>query len=209
MILTSGVFAEFSAEYSVVVFPDPVGPVTRQIPLGCSTVFFKEREFLFAHAEALEIERDHAAVEHAHTNRFAEIGGERRDAEIDRITADSEFDTVILWHAAFGDVHVRHDLDAAAERQCQAARRRWNFKQRAVDAVADFEIVFERLEVDVGGLIFDRGQQHEIQEFDDGAAFTMASMFLASKLFALFSSTCISSPDMLLSSSLIDSRWLP
>ena len=34
MILRSGRFRSFSAAYSVVVFPEPVGPVTRMMPLG-------------------------------------------------------------------------------------------------------------------------------------------------------------------------------
>ena len=34
IIFTSTEFCSFSAEYSVVVFPEPVGPVTRIIPCG-------------------------------------------------------------------------------------------------------------------------------------------------------------------------------
>ena len=39
--LTSSVASCLSVEYSVVVLPEPVGPVTRMMPLGCSIIDFQ------------------------------------------------------------------------------------------------------------------------------------------------------------------------
>jgi hypothetical protein len=41
MILTSGVLSLLSAVYSVVVLPEPVGPVTSRMPCGCSSTLRK------------------------------------------------------------------------------------------------------------------------------------------------------------------------
>ena len=47
------------------------------------------------------------------------------------------------------------------------ARRRRHFIKRAIDAVADFEFVFERLEMNVACVVLDRLIQNEIDKSDD------------------------------------------
>jgi hypothetical protein len=49
----------------------------------------------------------------------------------------------------------------------RCARRRHHLVQHAVDAVAHLELVLERLEVDVRGLVLDRLQQHEVDQLAD------------------------------------------
>ena len=46
--------------------------------------------------------------------------------------------------------------------------RRRHFVERAVDAVTNFELVLEGLEMDVGGLVADGLADDEIDETDDG-----------------------------------------
>ena len=46
--------------------------------------------------------------------------------------------------------------------------RRRHFVERAVDAVTNFELVLEGLEMDVGGLVADGLADDEIDEADDG-----------------------------------------
>ena len=70
--------------------------------------------------------------------------------------------------SAFGDVELGHDLDAADDGVGQVPRRGDHFVEDAVGADADLEFVFERLEVDIAGLVFD-GQEHDhVEELADG-----------------------------------------
>ena len=46
--------------------------------------------------------------------------------------------------------------------------RRWrHFVKRAIDSVADFEFIFERLEVNVARAVLDRLIKNEIDKTDD------------------------------------------
>ena len=47
------------------------------------------------------------------------------------------------------------------------SRRRGHFVKRAVDAITNFEFVFERLEVNVTGPVLDRLVQNQIDETND------------------------------------------
>ena len=61
------------------------------------------------------------------------------------------------------------DLDARDDRRLEALdlRGHRHFLQHAVDAVADAQLVLERLDVDVGGAQRDRLGQHLVDEADD------------------------------------------
>ena len=61
----------------------------------------------------------------------------------------------------------RHDLDARDQRDREVRRRRLELEQHAVDAVADLEVVLERLEVDVRRLVADRLVEDVVQQLDD------------------------------------------
>ena len=102
------------------------------------------------------------------TTAFAEHGGQHADAKIDRLVVDVQLDAAVLRHAALGDVEVGHDLDAAADGRRDVRGRRHHFVEHAVDAVAHLEFIFERLEVNVGGLVLDGLQQHEVDQLADG-----------------------------------------
>ncbi len=62
---------------------------------------------------------------------------------------------------------LRHQLDARNNRGLQLARRRVLIHQHAVDAVADAEFFFERLDVNVAGALFDGLRDHGVHQADD------------------------------------------
>jgi hypothetical protein len=62
----------------------------------------------------------------------------------------------ILRKTALGDVHVGHHFDARDDRKREMTRGRRHFVKRTVDAIADFEFVFERLEVNIARAVLDR-----------------------------------------------------
>ena len=114
-----------------------------------------------------EVERHDGAVEHADDDAFAEHGRQDADAHVDRVAADVQLDAAVLRQAALGDVEVGHDLDAAGDGHGQVARRRHHLVEHAVAAVAHLVFVFERLEVDVAGLVLDGQQEHHVDELAD------------------------------------------
>jgi hypothetical protein len=56
-----------------------------------------------------------------------------RDAQVDLLALHAQTDAAVLRQAALGDVEVRHDLHAGNHRRREAARRRLDFVQHAVD----------------------------------------------------------------------------
>src|SRR5262249_20860824 len=93
---------------------DAVGLVDQAAEVG---------EQLRLHAELVEVERHHRAIEDADDDAFSEHGGQDADAEVDGVAADVELDAAVLRQAAFGDVEIGHDLDAARDGHGQVAWR--------------------------------------------------------------------------------------
>ena len=86
------------------------------------------------------------------------------------MAADGQADAAVLGQAALGDVQVGHDLDARGDGEGQVARRRHHLVEHAVGTDADLELVLERLEVQVAGVVLDGQQQDHVQQLADRGA---------------------------------------
>ena len=117
-------------------------------------------------AELFVVEIDGGAVEHAQHHLLAVERRHRRHAEVDLVAAHRQLDAAVLRQPALGDVEPRHDLDARDDRGLQPRRRRLDLVQHAVIAVAHPQPVGERLEMDVGGMGFDRARDHLVDQAD-------------------------------------------
>ena len=75
----------------------------------------------------------------------------------------------ILRQTPLGDVHVRHHFQARDDGRLQDAqlRRHRDFVQNSVDAITNAQIVFERLDVNVGRALDDRFANDLVHELDD------------------------------------------
>ena len=96
------------------------------------------------------------AVEHAQHDALAELSRQSRNAKIDIAAGDIFLNAAVLRQPSFGDVHVRHHFHARDHGQREMARRRRHFVERAIDAITNFEFVFERLEMNVARAVLDR-----------------------------------------------------
>ena len=153
----------------MVDLPLPVGPVTRKMPCGSDVKCSMRRSMWSSKPRRSEVvEIAGGAVEQAHDDAFAVERRERGDAEVDFAADGLDFDAAVLRQAAFGDVELRHQLDAGDDGGLHFARRRFLRVQDAVDAVADAELLFERLDVDVAGALLDGLGDHGVDEPDDG-----------------------------------------
>src|SRR5262249_54181979 len=124
-------------------------------------------ERVLREAQRLEVHDDAGAVEDAEHDALAVQRRQGRDTEIDLLAHHAQLDAAVLRQATLRDVELRHDLDARHDRGGQAARRRLDVVQHAVDAVADLELVLERLDVDVGGTLLDGPVDDEVDHADD------------------------------------------
>src|SRR5206468_1908163 len=120
-------------------------------------------------------EKNLPARQQAQRNAFAVNGRHRRNADVDFLALDADVDASVLRQALLGNVHSRHDLHAGDERRLITLelRRHRRLVQYAVDAVADAQFVFSRLEMNVRGTVFVGLPDDLIDELDN-AGFLVA-----------------------------------
>ena len=172
LTLTSSVASCFSVEYSVVVLPEPVGPVTSTMPDGrwisssqvcVSSV--RESEFgVAAH--------DDLGIEDPHDELFAECRRQRRKADLDLAAGigagrDLGLDTAVLRPTLLDDVHASEQFDAARHRGHHAGRHLVHLVQHAVDAEARHAELAARLQMDVAGALIERVLQQPVDDMYD------------------------------------------
>ena len=117
------------------------------------------------------------------------------------LLAHLQLDAPVLRHAALGDVQLRHDLEARDQRRLELHRRLHHFLQRAVDAVADADLVLEALEVDVRRAALHRVGEDGVDQLDDRRVFHLRRERRRARLPLRVSSTTSTSPS---SSMLVD-----
>src|SRR5215218_7171880 len=119
------------------------------------------------HAELLHADHGLRGVQDAHDDVLAVLGGQGRDAQVDRLAVDDGRDAAVLRDAPLGDVEVGEDLDPRRDGGDHGQRHDRRLLEHAVDAVADPHLLLLRLEVDVGGAALDGLGDHPLHELDD------------------------------------------
>ena len=76
-------------------------------------------------------------------------GGKTGNTQVHRAAVDLHLNTSVLRAAAFRDVEAGDDLDTADHRGRKASGRRRHLVESTVHPVADTEILFKGLKVDV------------------------------------------------------------
>jgi hypothetical protein len=85
---------------------------------------------------------------------------------VDDAAPHPQLDAAVLRHPPLGDVQVREDLEARDERRLHLDRRAHDLHEHAVDAVADADVLFVALEVDVRGAAVHRVGQDAVDQLD-------------------------------------------
>ena len=99
-------FSRSSAAYSVVVLPEPVGPVTSRMPCGLWISSSISACGARVHAERVEVEPPGLLVEQTQHHALAVPGRNGRDAHVDRAAGDAQADAPVLRQALLGDVEL-------------------------------------------------------------------------------------------------------
>ena len=83
------------------------------------------------------------------------------------LLGDAHFDPPILGQATLADVKFGHDFDAGDQGIPKPQRRIHDLGEGAVNSIADTEILFVGLDVDVAGpAVYSLGQNN-VDEFDN------------------------------------------
>src|SRR6516162_9961243 len=124
----------------------------------------------FAQIESIEPELLLAPAEQSETDRFTVHGGNGRNADIDVLITRLQIHSPILGQPAFSNVHVRYHFQARDNGRLQDTqlRRNGDFVQNSVNSIPNPQIIFERLDVDVGSAFQDRFPNDLVYEFHNG-----------------------------------------
>ena len=120
-------------------------------------------------SELVQRQKNLAARQQAERHALPVNRRHRRYADVNFLAFDADIDAAVLRQALFGDVHSRHDFDAGNNRRLKALelRRHRRLVQNAVNAVTNAQLVFGRLEVDVGRAVLVSFPDDLVDELDD------------------------------------------
>ena len=94
----------------MVVLPEPVGPVTSKMPSGSAINRSNVCWSSVKNPSSGKPEPQPFLVENTHDDAFAMVGGQARNAQVNRLAAHLGLDAPVLRDAVFGDGHVGLDL---------------------------------------------------------------------------------------------------
>src|ERR1700722_15774938 len=188
-------FRRSRAAYSVVVLPEPVGPVTSRMPWGLWISSSIEpwvrasmpREFRSSLPACLSRIRSttrspcpEGMVETRTSTARPAIfrlmrpscgrrfsGVSRRGITLLRGPTSRAPHAPVLRQALLGDVEARHHLDARHHERRHRAARLQHLAQHAIDTKTDHQAVLEGLDVDVGGVLLHRLGEDRVDQADD------------------------------------------
>ena len=101
------------------------------------------------HAQMLHVELIDILVEQAQYRAFAMSGGQRGNPHIDSLAAHPQRDAAILRQAFFGNVQLRHNLDARNQRGMNCLLRTHYIAQTTVNAKAHHRNLLERFDMNI------------------------------------------------------------
>jgi len=126
-------------------------------------------EHLALEAEVRERQLNRPPVEDTHDDAFAEDHRDDADTEVYLSIADLDLEAAVLGDAAFGDVEIGENLDAADDGGLKLTDlgRNIGIAKDAIDPVANHKVVFIGLDVNVARSLVDRLEQDFIYKLDD------------------------------------------
>jgi hypothetical protein len=135
----------------VVVLPDPVGPGDQEDAVGAADDAVEDLEVVGLEAQVFQADLDRIGAQNTQHHALAVVGRAGRDAEVDVHIVHTQLDAPVLGHAALGDVHPGHELDAGEQRVLHPLGKVVALHAHTVDAVAQADTVLHGLDVDIRG----------------------------------------------------------
>ena len=153
----------------MVVFPLPVGPVTRIMPWGLAIIASKDFCTSPVQAKRIDGEKNGAAVEEPEDEALPVDRRHGGNPDVDAAVPHPDAYPPVLGKAALGDVHLRHQLESRSYGGLQSLGGRFHFVENPVDAIADHQPALVGLEVYVAGPGLGCPADEEVDEPDHGS----------------------------------------
>ena len=116
------------------------------------------------HAHAIQPQQAGALRQETHHRRLAILRRQGGQTHIDGGVLQLHVEAAVLRQALFGNVQAGHQLETQDQRCADLGIGLGLHVQHAIDAEADHQLFFTRLDVDVGGTRLDRFLEHRIQQ---------------------------------------------
>src|SRR3990170_1579313 len=153
-MLSLVLFRSDRAEYRVVVFPDPVGPVDRLREI---------LQLVLLEPQLAHVELQGGLVQEAQDGLFPVDRGQDGDAEIHLPPLpDLQLDPAILRQPTLRNIERGKDLDPRADGVARLQRGTHHLVEHAVDAVPYAKLLLVRLDVNIRSPSLDRVRQDEV-----------------------------------------------
>ncbi len=152
----------------------PRGPRHQNHAVGFADHGPEQGQVVVGKAKVAEVFERRFAIQNSHDDSLPVVVGHGIDAKIDGPVGQLDRDAPILRQAILDDVHFRHDLDSRRNHGRQGLRDLADFEHLAVDAVAHFELLIARLDVNVGGSHSNRVAEDLVHQRDDREGFLFA-----------------------------------
>ncbi len=94
-------------------------------------------------------------------------GWDGGNPEINLLSFHPQHDPPVLGEASFGDVQLGHDFDSRDDCSLEAFGRRLHVVEHSINPIANPEVVFEGLQVNVGGPSLDSPGDNQVDQADD------------------------------------------
>ena len=159
-----------SAEYIVLVLPEPVGPVNSSRPLVRLSTRFKPCKRRVVKAQRVQFKTPVARVKQPDDDFLAARRRKNRDAQLHAVQLRAADGRAVLRQAGLIGDQVGHHLEARGNFVHQVERQMRDLGEHAVDAGAHGDGVFPRLDMQVAGAELDGVLHHAVDHHDDFGA---------------------------------------
>ncbi len=119
---------------------------------------------MLRHPQLVKLQLHGASVQYAKHHRFTKLGRQAGDTQVNRPPVNHHVDTTILGQSALRNIQVGDNLQTRNHRQSQMPGWRSHLIKGAIHTITDFELIFERLKVNVGSTVLNRLLQNQIDE---------------------------------------------
>ena len=145
--------------------------------MGLADQLVENLLLLLGHAKALYCQLLRGSVEDSDDDPFAILGRQGRYTQFDALVSDFHLNPAVLRQSLFGNIHIRHNFNAAQNRWLKLLGQIADVLQSPIEPVSDLQVIRPRLEVDIAGSLFDGFLKNQIDSFDHRRLRALPALF--------------------------------
>ncbi len=114
--------------------------------------------------DILQLQEDAGFVQKPHHDAFPVGSGDDGNPDIDVLPGNGDSNSAVLGESLFGDVQPRHDLHPGGDARLDPLGRGQHVIEDSIDAVTNYQIPFEWLDVDIACPLFDGLKEDRVHQ---------------------------------------------